>query len=163
VGLVVLGSWTAVASRSAYATRYAFQDEYSFARTALRALPPDCDVYQVPVRADPLPRDLDCCLDLPRSPVVLEFPRLRFQPMPPDAHAMLSGSGCVAYFEGIGCEIPLSENGLSGVAAEYFGARCHAARAEIPSPPVAETTTSARTTEGFFTTQPPHVRLYRLR
>lgn len=162
-GLVGLVLWTGIASRSAYATRYAFQDEYSFARTALRGLPSDCDVYQVPVRADPLPRDVDCCLDLPRSPLVLEFPRLRFQPLPPDASAILSGNGCVAYYEGIGCDIPAATSELSRAAAQYFAARCHAARLLIRAPAVAETTTSARTTEGFFTAQPPHARLYRLR
>lgn len=166
IGIVVLGAWTAVAAQTAYATRYAFQDEYTFARAALAQLPAGCTVYQVPLRVDVLPRDLDCCLDIPRSPLRLEFPQLRFLYLPDDLATVFSESGCVAYYESIACEIAdaaddASVHGVAEPAAAYFGKLCAQARRSGRLEAIAESTTSAHATVSFFRDKRPHVGLYR--
>ena len=166
VGVIVLGIWSGLAARTAYGVRYAFQDEYSFVRGALAKLPDGCAVYQVPVRADVLPRDLDCCLDLARSPVVLDFPRLQFSPLPDDPASVFEAGGCVAYYESVACEIgdhaddpPIRERAPHAV--EYFRQRCAEVRRLGRLEPLAEITTSPRATVDFFHGKPPHAGLYR--
>src|SRR5205085_2415963 len=67
----------------AYRYRYTFQDEYRFLRRQLAAaaLPEGGAVFQVRVRDQAFERDLDCCLDAPRSPLVIAHKSLRFQAM----------------------------------------------------------------------------------
>lgn len=164
--LLVLAAWTALAGRGAYAARYAFQDEYSFARTALAQLPSGCSVYQERIRADALPGDLDCCLDLARSPLVLDFPALRFLDLPDHRDAIFSESPCTAYYEGVACAIVPGPPDRSGhqfaqEAAAYFQPRCAAVHRRGRLTPVAEIATSSRTTRGLFADERPRVRLYR--
>jgi len=166
VGMAVLGAWTALAARSPYAARYTFQDEYSFARQALAQLPDGCAVYQVPIRADELPRDVDCCLDLARSPLIIDFPRLRFLPLPEDPPAVLDPLGCIAYYEGPACEIrdDPKDPSVHAVAAKtiaYFSRRCAQAHELAPWQGLAETTVSPRATVNFFAGKPPRAALYR--
>jgi hypothetical protein len=163
-GLAGLALWAGLSARTAYAARYAFQDEYAFVRRALPHLPAPCTVYQVPLRAAALPGDLDCCLDVARSPLVLEFPGLTFRDLPDDPSAVFTESACVAYYESIACEIaPHDRPGreLARTAAQYFQQRCGEARRRGRLAPIAETETSSRTTENFFADKRPHARLYR--
>jgi hypothetical protein len=167
-GLAGLTLWTGLAARSAYAARYAFQDEYDFARGALAQLAAGCVVYAVPVRADDLPRDVDCCLDLPRSPLVLDLPQLRLMELPDTLDAIFANAACVAYYESIACEITadgghIPGNELAERAAAYFRRRCGDVREHGRLELLAEGPTSPRTTEGFFGGKPPHARLYRWR
>jgi hypothetical protein len=160
-GIVALALWTGVAARSAYAARYAFQDEYAFARAALARLPAGCAVYQVPLRGAALPHDVDCCLDVPRSPLVLDFPALRLLDLP-DEPGLVSDSGCVAYYEGVACEITRDAGGaLAEQAAEYFQTRCAEARRWGRLELLADAVTSARSTEELFDGRHPHARVYR--
>lgn len=165
-GLLGLAVWTGFAARDAYAARYAFQDEYSFARNALAGLPSGCIVYQERIRADALPGDLDCCLDLARSPLVLDFPALRFVDLPDDREAIVSNALCTAYYEGLACAIVPGAADRSGQqfaeeASAYFQPRCAAVHGIGQLELVAETATSARTTRGLFGDERPHARLYR--
>jgi len=165
-GMAGLALWTGLAARPAYAARYAFQDEYAFARRALAQLPAGCTVYQVLIRADVLPHDVDCCLDVARSPLVLEFPELRFLDLPDRPTSMLAESQCVAYYEGVACEIAPGRpdrlgHEFAAQAAAYFGPRCAEARRLGRLELVAQTSTSPRTTMGFFDSNRPHARLYR--
>ena len=166
LGIVVLGAWSALAARTAYATRYAFQDEYTFTRAALAQLPDDCAVYQVPLRVDALPRDMDCCLDIPRSPLGLEFPRLHFLYLPDDPARVFNDSGCVAYYASVACEIadtaddPLV-HGIAEAAVVYIGKACAQARTIGHHETLAEDTVSAHATVNFFRGKRPHVGLYR--
>jgi hypothetical protein len=166
VAIACLAWWTGFEARSAYAARYAFQDEYAFARDTLAQLPAGCAVYQVQIRSDALPHDVDCCLDLPRSPLVLEFPALRFLELPDDPASIFADSACVAYYEGVACEIAARPPDRLGhefteKAAGYFQQRCAAAHRLARLELLAETTTSPRTTENFFDGKRPRVRLYR--
>jgi hypothetical protein len=166
-GIAGLALWTGMAARSAYAARYAFEDEYRFARQALTQLPAGCTVYQVAVRDDALPRDLDCCLDLPRSPLALDYPALRFRVLPADVAAAVPAAGsCAAYFEGVACAITPGPpqalgHALASRAAEHFGERCARVHNHGRLVLLAETATSARTTEDLFFGRPPRARLYR--
>jgi hypothetical protein len=164
--LAVLALASGLASRSAYATRYAFQDEYDFARHALAQLPDRCVVYEVPLRSTRLGHDVDCCLDVDRSPLVLDFPRLRFRDLPDDVEAVFEEPGCVAYFESVACAFPSREDRFLDDpralrAAAYFGERCSAARSVGRLEPVARSTTSTLSTNGYFDGRRPAVSLSR--
>jgi len=157
-----------MAARTAYSVRYAFQDEYTFARGALGQLRAGCTVYEVPLRPEAFPRDLDCCLDVVRSPLVLDFPQLTFQYLPPATTAVFADPGCVAYYESIACAIRDDPNDPSvhdraGQAAAYLQQRCAEVRRVGRLDPLAETTTSPRATVNFFRGERPHAGLYRWR
>ncbi|MCK6557208.1 hypothetical protein L6Q96_21920 [Candidatus Binatia bacterium] len=166
-GLAALAVWSGVDTRSAYAVRYAFEDEYAFLRRALAALPAGCRVYQVPLRSAAYPRDLDCCLDIGRSPLLLDYPDLQFASVPrPATSAFDDRPGCLAYYEGAACRIaddPLDSrvHERAERAADDLRRRCNEVRAVGRLELVAETTTSPRATVNFFHGAPPQAGLYR--
>jgi len=165
-GMAGLTVWTALGARAPYRTRYAFEDEYAFARRALEQLPAGCTVFQIAVRADELPHDLDCCLDIPRSPLVLEFPALRFANLPDSGVPPWSGSACTAYYEGAACAITAGApdrlgHDFAAKAAAYFQERCAAVHRLGRLELVAGGSTSPRTTNDLFPGEGPTVRLYR--
>jgi hypothetical protein len=164
IALVALAFWAAVDGRAAYAARYAFQDEYSFARDALARLPDGCTVFAVPLRPAALLRDLDCCLDLHRSPLVLDFPRLRFRELPDDPARAFTSAGCVAYYESSACHLtdprPQEFLGLDRTLA-FFDATCGGVHRVGHLELLAEARVSPRATVNFFHGEGPPVRLYR--
>lgn len=166
LGIGVLGLWSGVAARPAYGVRYAFQDEYAFARRAAAQLPAGCVVYQLPIRVDSFPRDLDCCLDVRRSPLVLDFPQLRFRDVPDVPVSVFEDAGCVAYYEGVVCEIAddptdPSVHAVADKAADSVHQRCAEVHRLGRLEPLSETTTSPRATVNFFHGKRPHAGLYR--
>jgi MFS family permease len=165
-GIVGIGLWSGLAARPAYQARFAFQDEYTFLRGALARLPAGCTVFAVPMRADAFPRDLDCCLDLPRSPLVLDYPRLEFRSLPDALASVFESPGCAAYYESIACEIRDDPNDPSvhdraDRAADYLQQRCSEVRHVGRLETLAEVTTSPRATVNFFHGKRPHAGLYR--
>ncbi len=165
-GVVGLALWTGVSVRTAYANRYTFEDEYAFGRRALAALPAGCAVYQVPIRADVLPADVDCCLDVRRSPLVLEYPALRFFDLPSEAADVPDAGGCTAYYEGAACAITPDPAGALGRdfavrASEYFRQRCAEPHRVGHLEPLARSAVSPRSTNGLFGDVPPPIALYR--
>jgi hypothetical protein len=166
LGVVLLSGWSAVSGRAAYGARYAFQDEYTFLRQALRRLEDGCRVYQVPIRSNAFPVDIDCCLDIHRSPLVLDFPKLEFDDLPENEDSIFSEAKCVAYYEGAACALADDPNdpavhGRAEKAAPYFQERCAKAHRIGRLEPLAEVTTSARATVDFFHGKSPPARLYR--
>jgi len=94
---------------TAYRATYAFQAEYRILRGALAEADPGCVVTQIPVRAVG-ERDLDCCLDVPRTPLTAAFPDLEFRNLPdrihPDHLLDLTGNeSCVYYYAGATCSL----------------------------------------------------------
>jgi hypothetical protein len=164
-GLVMLAGVTLAQALPAYRARYAFQDEYAFARDAFSKLPAGCLVYQLPMRSEAFPLDTDCCLDVPRSPLVLQFPQLRFEELN-DIPPLALGAGdaaCVAYYESIACELkdsPELHRGW-GAAVEFFRRRCGDARAGGHLEPLDHRSISPRATHDFFQGLPPTATLYR--
>lgn len=163
-GLLALALWTGFAARAAYAARYTFQDEYDFARAALAALPAGCTVYQERLRVDGLPGDPDCCLDVARSPLVLDFPQLQFTDLP-DNRAAADASGCAAYYEGTACAIVPGSPERVGfefarTVSAHFQPRCATVHQRQRLALIDETRASPRTTRGLFDAPPP-ARLYR--
>lgn len=160
--LAIVGAWTFASGRPAYAVRYAFQDEYDFARAALAKLPPGCVVYEVPIRSDEFPYDVDCCLDVPRTPLALAFPSLELRELPRALAAVSDGSSCVAYYESIACGMQDDVPGGRRVreATAYFRRRCGEVHRRGRLEPIAETTVSPLATAGCFATR-PRVALYR--
>jgi hypothetical protein len=161
--LVAVLVWTGLAGRRASAMTYAFQDEYDFLRDALKKLPADCLVYQLPIRAMEVPQDMDCCLDVPRTPLPLEFPQLRFDAVPPDPATVFETGSCRAYYESIACDFKPGEEGLlrhSG-AVSFFHDRCASVRRTGHLQLLSETTTSLRSTFSLFEGGRPRAGLYR--
>jgi len=132
-GLFTLGVVTE--SRSAYAYRYAFQVEYSLLRSWLAELPDNCTVFQLPTRVPEFERDLDCCLDLPRSSLAAAYPRLHLRELPEETITIASfqsaeSDGCIAYYEGSTCALyPTSEaTQRHAKALAHFRDHCENAR-----------------------------------
>jgi hypothetical protein len=100
--LVAAGALTLVSSWIAFSFRYTFQDEYVFLRHALASVPSSCTVAQLPVRDQRFGRDLDCCLDAPRSTLTLAFPSLSFVTIP---EGKLPDADCIAYYETAACSM----------------------------------------------------------
>jgi hypothetical protein len=166
VGIVVLGLWSGFSGRAAYGVRFAFQDEYTFLRAALARLPAGCAVYEVPMRPDAFPRDLDCCLDVPRSPLVLDYPQLQFRSLPDPLVSVFENPGCVAYYESVACEITDDPDDpqvhdRTDKAADYLQQRCAEVRRTGRLDALGEITTSPRATVNYFHGKRPHAGLYR--
>lgn len=164
--LLAVGLWSGWSARDAYAARYAFQDEYSFLRESLELLPHGCSVYQVPMRADALARDIDCCLDMRRSPLQLDFPQLSFSDLPEDPSAVLALGGCSAYYESAACSIAddrkdPSVHDRAATAEPFFRQRCAAVRAVGRLHLLRQTRVSPRATVNYFRGVSPHTALYR--
>jgi hypothetical protein len=164
-GLVALASWTTIDALPAYRVRYTFQDEYAFLRGALGQLPAGCIVYEVPIRPDAIPKDIDCCLDVPRSPLVLEFPALQLRALP-DSGPTFDDGDCVAYYESSACGIrddPADPrvHDYAATAVPYFQSRCGALRRSERFAPIASSPASPRAIVDFFQDSPPRVTLYR--
>ena len=110
-------------------------------RQALTALPTDARVLHLPVRGDDrIHNDLDCCLDLPKSPLVLTFPLLHFEPIPirPDRPRLPAAvDDRTYYYEGAPCRLaatPASESrnpGLSRMLSELCAALARDPRLEL--------------------------------
>lgn len=88
--------------------RTAFQDEYRFLRGALAELADGCQVVQVDLRPEvSAGQDLDCCLSMPTSPLVIAFPNLdftAFQSQQRLTHFMDAGE-CLAYYHSSACSL----------------------------------------------------------
>lgn len=165
-GLTGLTVWSVLDARPVFGLRYAFEDEYAFLRRALPKLPAGCRVYAIELRSAGFPRDLDCCLDVARSPLPLEFPHLQFGTVPDPAESVFDGSECLAYYESIACAIaddpldPRVHERAAG-AANDLRHRCNEVRALGQLLPLAETTTSPHATVNFFREARPRAGLYR--
>lgn len=166
LSLAALGTISLAATWPAWTVRYTFEDEYTFLRRAASSLPAGCTVYQVQLRDRSFERDLDCCLDAPRSPLVIAYPNLRFVSLDgePEAwRAELDGArGCVAYYQSAACGLQTTAEVLARhprtVAA--LTRRCEAARAWGAQRPVATETVSARSTNELFAGVRPRVGLW---
>jgi hypothetical protein len=147
----------------AYRARYTFQDEYAFLRRDLARVPDGCSVVSLPLRASQFNRDLDCCLDIHKSPLSLAYPRLHLL-MAASARD-LEGPGCRYYYESAACSIDLPPESASPVdrpALEFLRRACAEARKKTLSQ-VAGARVSPRTTNRYFRHGPPEVRLLRMR
>jgi hypothetical protein len=161
--LGAVGGVALIQALPAYRTSYAFQDEYLFARRALASLPDGCSVYELPIRNDQIEDDLDCCLDLPRSPLELAFPRLKFRALPTTAPEDVDLSQpCVAYYESVMCRVEDSPtlHDHWGKSIGYFHQRCGEVRSAGVFTPIEQATVSSRATNDFFRSAPPSVGLF---
>lgn len=157
---VALGDLALVAP--AYRARYTFQDEYRFLRGALARVPAGCLVASLPVRSTRYGRDLDCCLDIEKSPLSIAYPKLRFAVLrhPGD----LEGPGCRYYYQSAACSIDLPQAEIAPVdrrALDFLRRACReVSKARLS--PVAGARVSPRSTNGYFGRRAPEVRLFRV-
>jgi hypothetical protein len=162
--MTVLSS-SVLISKAAYSRQYAFQDEYSFLRKALHELPDGCVVYQLNVRSDDLERDVDCCLDAPRTPLPVVYPKLQFRHLrPADLTGGLDfGTACVAYYESSACAIDVAQSAEPHWigAMNHFRKECPIVHTIGTLKPVSQATVSSVSTNGFFEKKAPTVTLYR--
>ncbi len=156
-------------SRAAYAYQYAFQQEYRFLRRALGEVEPGCRVLQLPIRVDAFERDLDCCLDAPRSPLTIAFPRLELHSLqagPDLAPVALHSAGdrCVLYYEGSSCSLQATGDAQPRhpVALRFYRTACAQIRAQAPLSQLAEAQVQPHATEPLLGLYPHSVRLYRV-
>lgn len=151
----------------ALAYRYAFQDEYDFVTEHLVGLPAGCTVYQLPVRQERFERDLDCCLDLPRSPIHRRFAELRFAYLPEERPAAalraLEPTECSVLYLGAACQLDRTDTtvGRNPLAVRDYPPACEAQRNAGPYEELAATSVSSNSTQGFFSA-PVRIELLRL-
>ncbi len=146
----------------AYAERHTFQDEYDFLRESLAKLPDKCRVYQVPVRQDAFGMDLDCCVDMPRSPLALAHPGLGLVALPESGFPEGEAGGCVAYYEGAACAISLEDPVPPRLhhARALLRDQCDKPRVSKGLRLVAEGEVSGRAMHQLFGARRPRVRLW---
>jgi hypothetical protein len=156
-------------SRAAYGYEYAFQQEYRFLRRSLAEVEPGCRVIQLPIRVDAFQRDLDCCLDAPRSPLTIAFPRLKFRALqvgpdlaPPSLRS--AGDQCVLYYEGSNCALQATREAQPRhpVALRFYRVACAQMRQQVPLSQLAEAQVQPHATEDVLGQGPHSVRLYRV-
>jgi hypothetical protein len=161
--VLVLVAATVVPALPAYGYRYTFQDEYRFLRAQLGKLPHGCEVYQLPIRTEGLEVDLDCCLDVPRSPLPIVFPQLRFrvledpnEPAPADPAV-----SCRVYYETAACSLQQTAEVVSRrpMSYEIFRRRCAAVRA-TGLMPITRVEVSAQASHDLFGGVAPRVGLF---
>ena len=155
-----------VEGREPLTYRYTFQDEYRFLREAMASLPQGCTITQLPLRGEALLRDLDCCLDAPRSPLILARPDLRFEYADPrGANPSLARSDCVAYYEGAACSLAdtLPSRQRAPNARAWFNEGCGLMRSAGALELTREAQVSPHATVDHFADRPVVVRLYRMR
>lgn len=107
--------------------RYGFQDEYDFLRSELATLSPDCTIVTLPVRHPSMPRDIDCCMALPYSPLALVFPGMKLIELEDrDLRFDDLETECVVYYENPICHLdPASDwEGIWDETRETFNERC---------------------------------------
>jgi len=147
----------------AYRARYTFQDEYAFLRSDLARVPDGCSVVSLSLRGRRFKRDLDCCLDIHKSPLSLAYPRLHL--LEATSARELDGPGCRYYYESAACSIALPPESVSPVdrpGLAFLRRECAQARHKTSSE-AAEAHVSPRTTNDYFPHGQPEVRLLRIR
>jgi len=169
------GLWTAYVAMTAmiatfllaipaYRQEFTFQAEYDFLRTSLAELPDGCTVVMPLLRDSRFQRDLDCCLDVPRSPLVIAYPRLRFHHLLPDQIDLQSDTeGCVAFYESAACSLRPTEFALGDhtVALEVLPDQCARILTEQSLTAVGEDIITPHVPNDLFDHQPIHVGLWK--
>ena len=162
---VLLGTTVWWRGRSARAFRYAFQDEYDFLRSATEELDEGCTVLQLPLRRGPFQRDLDCCLDAPRSPLVIARPNLKWRYLEPGRGLPTASSDtCIVYYEGAACSLAdtATTQQRNPEALRWFREHCGPVRETLGTKLFREQTVSSESTTGILGDHPVTVRLYRV-
>ncbi len=161
------GIGAAVGSYPAYRYEYAFQEEYGFLREALRGLRQGCTVYQLAVRVEGFERDLDCCLDVPRSPLVAAYPGLVFRSLDAasaGARVLVPNTegACVVYYEGSACALAATAEARTrhATALAYFQRRCPEMRSALRNGPRASAAVVSHATNDLFGSASHAVHLY---
>ena len=163
LGVVLLAGAT-LEARSAYRYRYAFQDEYAFLRDALAEIEPDCVVYQLPIRRQGFERDLDCCLDLPRSPMPAAYPAMTFAPLDLASPPAPEPDTCTVWFAGAPCGF--DPDAFAGernpVAVRTFAEECAAVGRLFELDQIAAGFAAPEATQDLFSADPLDLALYRV-
>lgn len=156
---------------NAWQWRYAFQDEYDWLRTQMAELPADCTLAQVAVANRQEPNsDVDCCLDVARSPLNALYPQLRraYVDSPEQLRALQTDAGgrqtCVVYYEGAVCALAPTEEMRKRrpKQLQQFHDKCAALAAMPELTPLAATHVSPNSHFPAFRPEPVPVRLLRL-
>jgi hypothetical protein len=158
VAIVALG-WPA------WHVRYAFQDEYDWLRTQLAQEPQACTVAQIGVgHKREFFHDLDCCLDLPRCPLVAELPRHTFVLTDSVAELQAAPGQCKLYYEGSVCALqPTADlQARNPQELKWFKRQCAELRQMPGLMPMAESAVTSFAHTDAFGGKPVHVRLYRI-
>ncbi len=156
---------TIVPAVGAYRTTYTFQDEYRFLREELGKLPDGCVLYQLPIRQSAFERDLDCCLDVPRTPLGIAYPKLKLEMLdegPPFFPSALPE--CAAYYESAACSLAdnevVRERHLT--ALRTFRRQCNDVFGEVHAELLGETRASNHSLNHQFDGVEVPVRLHRV-
>lgn len=160
--LGLLAAITATSALPALTTRYAFQDEYTFLRGSLQALPDGCLVFSIPARDTRIERDVDAGLALPSSPLTIVYPRLIFRELR-DGLPEVRGDQCVAYYESALCSIEetLAVKRRLPEAYDVIRGRCEEVRSSGSFDLIAEAEVSPLALTDVFGGHSPTVRLSR--
>ncbi len=153
-------------ARPAWQVKYTFQEEFEWLRGQLAQQPAGCTVAQVAVtRGQTQGNDVDCCLDLPRSPLVAAFPDITFARVDSaDDLAALPGA-CRLYYEGSACALVETAELKSRNATElaWYKTHCADVRHTAGLTQLAETALTPYAHVDAFGGKPVPVRLFRLK
>lgn len=111
----------------AWQLHYTFQDEYTWLDEQLQHHPPECTVAQIAVgHRHNFFRDVDCCLDLPRSPLVAEPGARKFVQADTPAELAAVPGQCVLYYEGAVCAMQATPEvlGRNPQELKWFQRQC---------------------------------------
>ncbi len=159
LGAVVLLAWPA------WQLRYTFQDEYAWLREQLQQQPADCTVAQIGVSHHRnFFLDLDCCLDLPRSPLVAALPGRQFVLTDTAEELRATPGACRLYYEGAVCALEETAELKQRNPQElkWFKRQCAELRQTPGLAPVAEAIVSPYAHTDAFAGKPVTVKLSRL-
>ncbi len=156
---VVLVAWPA------WQVRYTFQDEFDWLREQLKRQPANCTIAQIGVsRSRTLPRDVDCCLDLTRCPLVAELPGRTFVLTDSAQELQAVPGACRLYYEGSVCSLQATDDAqlLNSEEGKWFKRACADVRQTPGLIPIAQAVMSPTSHTNAFSGKPVTVQLFRV-
>ena len=115
-------------------------------------------------RSRTLPRDVDCCLDLTRCPLVAELPGRTFVLTDSAQELQAVPGACRLYYEGSVCSLQATDDAqlLNSEEGKWFKRACADVRQTPGLIPIAQAVMSPTSHTNAFSGKPVTVQLFRV-